>query len=178
MWSTYDERYGWTESSTKLPEQYQTTTEKNQFKGNNVEPIKTWTSLDIAKPEWEKQLTNDPVSNIPDVPEPYGENNAPYGKWDTPLVLHSVPFSRASDGKSIRWKLLTSTAKSRGASPTPGSKEAIANPVIPLIVIKPDRTQNIKSTGNKRKHIKLRRRSKQVKNKEKRKRRFGRIKKH
>merc|ERR1719273_325784 len=99
--------------------------------------------------------------------------NAPYGRWDTPLELDSVPFSRSSDGKPIRWKLLTTTSKVRGGTPTKGSKEAIANSAIPLVVVnRPnvDKTSSVNDPRNRKKHIKSRRISKRIKNRGRRRR--------
>ena len=63
MWSSYDERYGWTESSSRRPETYHSTTATYDV-SENVDPIKTWTSLDIAKPEWEKRDEKTDIKQI------------------------------------------------------------------------------------------------------------------
>ena len=179
MWSSYDERYGWTESSSRRPEMYHTTTAIHDVM-ENVDPIKTWTSLDIAKPEWEKRDEKTDIGTSTSIPfdetPSYDDYNEPYGKWDTPLKLNSVPFSRSTDGKPIRWKLITSTSNIRGGSNPQNSTEAIARPSVPLIVVRPKNSnrRRVWPTLDERKNTKSRRISKRMKYKGKRKRKFGR----
>ena len=172
MWSTYDERYGWTENSSKRPESYQTTTEHEPFYGK-VKPIQTWTSLDVAKPEWEEQERKDqnsPSLGSSEALESYHDHNTPYGKWNTPLELHSVPFSRSADGKPIRWKLIASTAKLKDVTQK-DSKKVMANSAVPLIVVRPTASTQVNPVSEKRKKTKSRRLSKRIKIKEKGRRR-------
>ena len=128
--------------------------------------------MDIAKPEWEKSTFGEEIyetTNKFENTESFDDYNEPYGKWKSPLELDSVPFSRSADGKPIRWKLLTTTSKVRGGIPTKGSKEAIANPSIPLIVVNRENVKkkdNPKTPNRPKKRVKSRRISKRVRNKE------------
>ena len=172
MWSSYDERYGWDEvTTTKRPDPYDTPSIKEQFKAGNAAAIETWTSLDIAKPEWERNPEKYESIDKPNKfqnSQDIKDHNAPYGRWDTPLELDSVPFSRSSDGKPIRWKLLTTTSTVKGGIPAKGSKEAIASPAIPFVVINRQSVEKenySKIASNQKKHIKNRRISKRIRNK-------------
>ena len=68
--------------------------------------VKPWTSLDLAKPDWEE---ND--RNFRQESNQRQGGSSTYGAWNKDnLKLEAVPFSRDVEGKERKWVLLNSSA--------------------------------------------------------------------
>jgi len=83
--------------------------------------VKPWTSIDLAKPDWEETSPN----LFDDQAKSQKLGLQTYGSWnkDT-LKLGAVPFSRATDGKERKWVKVSSVKRKRKRIP-PNTKEIL-----------------------------------------------------
>ena len=179
MWSTYDERYGWSKPSNKYPEPV-----SNDYAGDvaskKKEPIKTWASLDVEKPGWEKF---DSIESIIDsqnskVASAHLEQHdkSPYGRWESTLKLDQVPFSRSTDGKPGRWTLLSSTKHvQRNVSGNNGTAEVYVTHTVPFVIVggNSDKQKRVGQPTEKLSNSNSRRISKQIGSRKGRKRKHA-----
>ena len=106
IWTSYDERYGWSKDPADV---------------STKAPIKTWTALEVAKPDWNEEQTAERAK----------DQEQPYGKWKAGLNLHAVPFSRSTDGKR-RWVKM---ASGKQTIATTSGTDVITEKAVPFKVV-------------------------------------------